>query len=36
MLRLYAIDPGVTVQRLHINTGGLLPSYLGPQESPFR
>lgn len=36
VLRLYAIDAGVTVQRLHINTGGLLPSYLGPPESTYR
>ncbi|HMW47238.1 MAG TPA: glycosyl hydrolase 115 family protein, partial [Cellvibrionaceae bacterium] len=28
ILRLYVVDPGVTVQRLQINTGGLLPSYL--------
>ncbi|HEY6527347.1 MAG TPA: glycosyl hydrolase 115 family protein [Cellvibrionaceae bacterium] len=36
ILRLYAIDSGVTVQRIHINTGGLLPSYLGPLESAYR
>lgn len=36
VLRLYAIDPGVTVQRLHVNTGGLMPSYLGPPESSYR
>lgn len=35
-LRIYAIDSGVTLQRIHINTGGLLPSYLGPPESLFR
>ncbi|MET0356137.1 MAG: glycosyl hydrolase 115 family protein [Cellvibrio sp.] len=33
-LRIYAIDPGVTLERIQINTGGLLPSYLGPEESP--
>lgn len=33
-LRIYAVDPGVTLERIHINTGGLLPSYLGPEESP--
>lgn len=36
ILRLYAIDSGVTLQRLHINTGGLVPSYLGPPESNYR
>ncbi|WP_075187102.1 glycosyl hydrolase 115 family protein [Teredinibacter haidensis] len=33
-LRFYMVDPGVTVQKLIVNTGGLLPSYLGPEESP--
>ena len=33
-VRIYALDPGVTLSRLVINTGGLLPSYLGPEESP--
>lgn len=33
-VRIYAIDPGVTLERVIINTGGLLPSYLGPEESP--
>ncbi len=33
-VRIYALDPGVTLSRLVLNTGGLLPSYLGPQESP--
>jgi hypothetical protein len=33
-LRIYALDPGVTLSRIVVNTGGLLPSYLGPQESP--
>ncbi len=32
-VRIYAIDPGVTLKRIVINTGGLLPSYLGPKES---
>jgi hypothetical protein len=35
-VRLYAVDAGITVQRIHINTGGLAPSYLGPQESVYR
>jgi len=33
-LRIYAIDPGAVLERIEINTGGLLPSYLGPEESP--
>jgi hypothetical protein len=32
-LRIYMVDPGVTLQKLVINTGGLKPSYLGPQQS---
>lgn len=36
LLRIYAVDSGVTLQRIHINTGGLLPSYLGPSESIFK
>jgi len=35
-LRIYAIDPGVTLQKLMIDTGGLKPSYLGPPESSHR
>ncbi len=32
-LRVYMVDPGVTLQKLVIDTGGLRPSYLGPQQS---
>lgn len=32
-LRIYSLDPGVTLQKIVIDTGGLLPSYLGPEES---
>lgn len=35
-LRIYAVDPGVTLQKLIIDTGGLRPSYLGPPESQHR
>ncbi|ACE84961.1 conserved hypothetical protein [Cellvibrio japonicus Ueda107] len=32
-LRIYMVDPGVSLQKVVINTGGLKPSYLGPTES---
>ncbi len=32
-VRIYSLDPGVTLQKIVIDTGGLLPSYLGPEES---
>ncbi len=32
-LRIYGLDPGVTLQKIVIDNGGLLPSYLGPEES---
>jgi len=32
-LRVYMIDPGVVLERLIIDTGGLKNSYLGPEES---
>lgn len=32
-LKIWMIDPGVVVQKVIINTGGLKPSYLGPKES---
>jgi len=34
-LRIYAMDPGVTLQKILIDTGGLKPSYLGPPQSQF-
>lgn len=34
-MRVYMVDPGVTIQKFLIDTGGLLPSYLGPEQSPF-
>ena len=32
-LRFYQVDPGVVLQKIVIDTGGLRPSYLGPPES---
>jgi len=32
-LKVWAIDPGVVIQKFIINSGGLKPSYLGPPES---
>jgi hypothetical protein len=34
-LKIFMIDPGVVLQKMIINTGGLKPSYLGPPESYF-
>jgi len=33
MLKVWAIDPGVVLQKILIDAGGLRPSYLGPPES---
>lgn len=35
VLKVWMIDPGVMVQKILINTGGLKPSYLGPNETCF-
>lgn len=35
-LKIWMIDPGVVLQKVIINTGGLKSSYLGPKESCFR
>ncbi len=34
-LRFWALEPGVVLQKLVVDAGGLKPSYLGPPESPY-
>jgi len=35
-VKFWALDPGLVLQRVVVDAGGLKPSYLGPQESPYR
>jgi hypothetical protein len=32
-LKIWMIDPGIVIEKIIINTGGVKPSYLGPPES---
>jgi hypothetical protein len=35
-LKVWVVDPGITLQKMYIDLGGLRPSYLGPPESYHR
>ena len=36
VLKFWALDPGVVLQKIVVNTGAMRPSYLGPPESARR
>jgi hypothetical protein len=33
VIKLWRVDPGVVLERIILDAGGLKPSYLGPPES---